>query len=446
MEPHDPLSLGRWFELSYRHPVFHIRDINAKVEMNRYWKDLNSWVSVAVALPEDTESIRIRKTTIALVTMAIIPINLAWTVSFFSLGLNTVAGINLATGMMFSAAIVFLFRTKKFGTYLNIMIFIAMIYSVGLHISLGGIVNSGVSFAVALLGPLAASILLNRRNTFTWAFVYVIAFTLLLALDEEIVIAAPELPANFGIINGFFGIAFLTFMSITMTLYLVRQLEIAQEQADGLLFNMLPRKVAARLKKKSETIADGYESASILFADIVGFTSLTDELNPAEMIDLLNMIYSHFDSLVEKHGVEKIRTIGDNYMVAAGVPSPRPDHAHALAYLALDMLEFCENLEPVPVGDKPLSFRIGINSGSLVAGVIGSKRFQYDIWGDAVNVASRMESHGLPGKIQVTKATHDLIEGDFVFTPRGPITVKGKGEMQTWFLEGKMNKLEQIHG
>jgi guanylate cyclase len=324
------------------------------------------------------------------------------------------------------------------------MILIAMIYSVGLHISLGGIVNSGMSFAVALLGPLAASILLNRRATFTWAFVYVVAFTILLALDDVIALEAPELPANFSSINGFFGIAFLTFMSITMTLYLVRELESAQEQADGLLFNMLPRTIAARLKENPETIADAYDTASILFADIVGFTSLTDELNPTEMIDLLNRIYSHFDVLVEKHGVEKIRTIGDNYMVAAGVPSPRPDHAQALASMALDMLEFCENLSPA--GNTILNLRIGINSGSLVAGVIGSKKFQFDIWGDVVNVASRMESHGLPGKIQITRETQELLDDDFVLTPRGTINVKGKGEMQTWFLEGKADSREQLDG
>jgi guanylate cyclase len=376
--------------------------------------------------------------------MAIVPINLAWTASFFSLGLNVVAGINLATGIMFTAVIVFLYRTRKFKTYLNIMILIAMIYSVGLHISLGGIVNSGMSFAVALLGPLAASILLNRRATFTWAFVYVVAFTILLALDDVIALEAPELPANFSSINGFFGIAFLTFMSITMTLYLVRELESAQEQADGLLFNMLPRTIAARLKENPETIADAYDTASILFADIVGFTSLTDELNPTEMIDLLNRIYSHFDVLVEKHGVEKIRTIGDNYMVAAGVPSPRPDHAQALASMALDMLEFCENLSPA--GNTILNLRIGINSGSLVAGVIGSKKFQFDIWGDVVNVASRMESHRLPGKIQITRETQELLDDDFVLTPRGTINVKGKGEMQTWFLEGKADSREQLDG
>jgi guanylate cyclase len=405
--------------------------------MQNSWKDFVSWVGATVAQPEDTESIRIRKTTITLISLALIPINLTWTVSFFSLGLNGAAGINLVTGVLIAAVIVFLFRTWKFGTYLNIVIFIAIIYSVGLHISLGGIVNSGVSFAVALLGPLGASIVLNRRTTFVWATVFVVAFTILLALDGVISSEAPDLPANFGIINGFFGIAMLTFLSIAMTLYLVRELEIAQDRADGLLFNMLPRKVAARLKEKPEKIADAYESGSIMFADIVGFTSLSTDLNPKEMIDLLNMIYSHFDTLVEKHGVEKIRTIGDNYMVAAGVPTPRSDHAHALAYLGLDMLEFCENLKPA--GNKKLSFRIGINSGPLTAGVIGSKKFQFDIWGDVVNVASRMESHGLPGKIQITKETHDLLDGDFVLTPRGTIAVKSKGEMQTWILEERAN-------
>ena len=406
--------------------------------MFKSWKDLVSWVGTAVTLPEDKESIHIRKTTITLISLALIPMNLVWTASFFSLGLDLVAGINLTTGIMITAAVVFLFWTRNFRAYLNITIFIAMVYSVGLHISLGGIVNSGVSFAAALLGPLGASILLNRRNTYVWATVFVVAFTILLALDEVIAIEAPDLPANFGTINGFFGISMLTFLSITMTLYLVRQLEIAQDRADGLLFNMLPRKVAAQLKEKPGKIADAYESASILFADIVGFTSLTNELKPTEMIDFLNMVYSHFDILVEKHGAEKIRTIGDNYMVAAGVPMPRSDHAQALAYLGLDMLEFCENMKLV--GNRKLEFRIGINSGSLVAGVIGSNKFQYDIWGDAVNIASRMESHGLPGKIQVTKETYELIKTDFALMPRETITVKGKGELQTWFLEGKTDK------
>ena len=151
------------------------------------------------------------------------------------------------------------------------------------------------------------------------------------------------------------------------------------------------------------------------------------------MIELLNQIYSHFDALVEKYGVEKIRTIGDNYMVASGVPTPRPDHAQALAHLALDMLTYCEYLKKE---GRALQFRIGINSGPLIAGIIGNQKFQYDIYGDTVNTASRMESHGEAGKIQVSQATYELLKDEFIMEQRGMIDVKGKGPMNTWFLMG----------
>jgi adenylate cyclase len=150
------------------------------------------------------------------------------------------------------------------------------------------------------------------------------------------------------------------------------------------------------------------------------------------MVELLNEIYSHFDSLIENHGAEKIRTIGDNYMIAAGLPRPRADHAQALARLALEMNAYIASL--APVGDRRLAYRIGINSGPVIAGVIGHKKFAYDVWGDAVNTASRMESQGIPGKIQITQATYELLKDDFVCELHGSLEVKGKGQMETWFL------------
>ena len=188
------------------------------------------------------------------------------------------------------------------------------------------------------------------------------------------------------------------------------------------------------MKDGSRTIADHFDSVSVIFADVVGFTTLTAKMAPGELVGLLNEFFSYFDSLVEKYGLEKIRTIGDNYMVAAGVPRPRNDHADALARMVLDMIEYCSSR--AIVADVPLQFRIGMNSGPTVAGVIGHKKFQYDLWGDAVNTASRMESHGVPGKIQVTRETYDLIKDDFVFTARSAVDVKGKGNMETWFLDG----------
>jgi adenylate cyclase len=211
-----------------------------------------------------------------------------------------------------------------------------------------------------------------------------------------------------------------------------RLLRVEQERSEDLLLNILPPEIAARLKGGEQTIADHYPSVSILFADLVGFTPLTNVLSPNEMVELLNEIYSHFDSLIEKYGVEKIRTIGDNYMIASGLPRPRPDHAQSLANLALEMNTYIASLDPV--AGHHLSFRMGINSGSVIAGVIGRKKFAYDVWGDAVNIASRMESQGVPGKIQITRNTYGLLKDDFVCELVGSIDVKGIGQMETWFL------------
>jgi adenylate cyclase len=169
-----------------------------------------------------------------------------------------------------------------------------------------------------------------------------------------------------------------------------------------------------------------------LFADLVGFTPLTAKMAPIEMVNLLNEIFSYFDELVEKYDLEKIRTIGDSYMVAAGVPRVCKDHAHAIVSMALEMRDFILRLPPIE--EKQIEFRIGINSGPVVGGVIGRKKFVYDVWGDAVNVASRMESHGKANQIQITEATYRLVQHDFICTPRGRIEVKGRGEMETWFV------------
>jgi class 3 adenylate cyclase len=211
-------------------------------------------------------------------------------------------------------------------------------------------------------------------------------------------------------------------------------LRVEQDKAESLLLNILPRSIADRLKVDPDTIADQFSAASILFADIVDFTPLSDRLAPAEVVGVLDHLFTHFDELAERHGAEKIKTIGDAYMVAAGVPTPRPDHARAMALLALDMRETMRSRDAV--GHLGLELRIGINSGPVVAGVIGRKRFLYDLWGDAVNTASRMESHGTPGQIQVTQATYELLKDEFELEPRGSIPIKGKGEVETWYLVG----------
>jgi adenylate cyclase len=326
------------------------------------------------------------------------------------------------------------FAPRRFSIFINTFFAATLVALALIQYGLGGFVASGNAFSTALLIPLAASLLLNRRATAVWAALFLGVYMMLFVLNERAAAAAPDVPPHFEVINGFFSVLVLTSFGVSMILYLVRQLARLHERADNLLYNMMPRTVASRLKENPGTIAEHCDSASVMFADIVGFTELSTALPPADMVALLNRIYSHLDGLAEKHGVEKIRTIGDNYMAAAGVTSARPDHAQALARMALEALAYCDSLELV--GGEKLAFRVGINSGPLMAGVVGTARLQFDIWGDAVNTASRMESHGLPGRIQVTEATYRLLKDTFALEPRGTIEVKGKGPMETWFVKG----------
>ena len=208
-----------------------------------------------------------------------------------------------------------------------------------------------------------------------------------------------------------------------------------REKYESLLLNNITNDIASKLKNESRTIADHFEGASILFADVVDFTPMSAKMSPTELVELLNEVFSYFDTLVEKYDVEKIKTIGDCYMVASGVPRPRSDHAQVLVRLALEMRAFVSQRT---FGEHKVSLRIGINSGAVVAGVIGRKKFIYDLWGDAVNTASRMESHGSEGTIQITRATYELIKSDFVCESRGTVYVKGKGEMEAWQIQGDL--------
>lgn len=206
------------------------------------------------------------------------------------------------------------------------------------------------------------------------------------------------------------------------------------EQSRTLLHNVLPAEIADQLKNNPGTITNGFDNATILFSDIVGFTAISQTMPPKKMVGFLNLIFSRFDDLAEKYGLEKIKTIGDAYMCTAGIPRRRQDHAEAAAFMAMDMMEEFSKISKDL--DQTLRLRIGINSGAVVAGIIGKKKFSYDLWGDAVNTASRMASYGMPGEIQVSSATHELLMGSFIFEERGPIEIKGKGLMKTYLLRG----------
>ena len=215
----------------------------------------------------------------------------------------------------------------------------------------------------------------------------------------------------------------------------LKELSAEREKADQLLLNVLPHPIANRLKNEQSTIADSFAEATVLFADIVGFTAMASHTSPVELVSLLNQIFSAFDRLAELHGLEKIKTIGDAYMVVGGIPVHREDHVESVAQMALDMQEAISRFNQEK--NSEFTMRIGISTGPVVAGVIGIKKFIYDLWGDTVNIASRMESHGLPGCIQVTVSTYERLKDKFKLEKRGVIQVKGKGEMTTYLLLGR---------
>ncbi|NBV22115.1 MAG: response regulator [Proteobacteria bacterium] len=219
---------------------------------------------------------------------------------------------------------------------------------------------------------------------------------------------------------------------------LLRQVREAQAQSEALLLNILPRAIADRLKAGESTIVDHLPEVTVLFADLVGFTELSARISGTEMVHLLDELFTTFDHLAQAQGLEKIKTIGDAYMVVGGLPIPRPDHAQAIAELALNMIHAVE--ERFGGGAFPLQIRIGINSGPVVAGVIGRNKFSYDVWGDTVNLASRMESHGVTGTIQVSEATHRRIASQYHFIRRELVQVKGKGDLTAWLLTGRRDQ------
>ena len=212
-----------------------------------------------------------------------------------------------------------------------------------------------------------------------------------------------------------------------------------QECTEELLLNILPSPIAQRLKRAESTIADNFADVTVLFADLVNFTEISAEIPPTRLVDLLNKIFSEFDQLAEKHSLEKIKTIGDAYMVVGGLPTTRPDHAEAIAEMALDMQQKITRFKGL--NGEPFRLRIGINTGPVIAGVIGTKKFTYDLWGDTVNVASRMESHGVAGCIQVTPTTYERLKDKYVFEERGVTHIKGKGDMVTYWLMGRADHM-----
>jgi guanylate cyclase len=295
----------------------------------------------------------------------------------------------------------------------------------------GGLLASGMVVIFGLAAVLGSLVAISLEAAIWWfvAFAASVVYAVVIPNWVEPIyeLSDPEADAAFNLVA-------MGILTLAVLAYFVHQRDRFQHRSDDLLHNILPDEIAARLKDGSTMIADDFPSASVLFADVVGFTPMSAGMSPPELVGLLNDVFTTFDGFVAELGLEKIKTVGDEYMVAAGVPRARADHAHATADLALRIRDHVATNQ---VKDHRLSLRIGINSGPVTAGIIGTHKFSYDLWGDTVNTASRMESEGVPGSIQVSPSTYELIKDEYVCEARGPIRVKGKSEMETYLLIAK---------
>jgi adenylate cyclase len=393
---------------------------------------LDRLLSFAV-LPDDTmETIR-SKRLLSGAVMAGMPVTL---LSMFELAFGSgVPGAALIVGATFltsaGALLAMWWNPKTFPGVMHVIVLVNILVSSSLVILFGGFLASGANSVWGMLVVLGAVAIFEDGRAVFWLVVYVIVNLVAAAIAANAgpVMTLPEVE-----FNGLFNLMIVAVFIFFILLYYVRQRAMLLRQSDALLRNVLPDSIAERLKRSDDRIAESFESASILFADVAGFTPMSAEMTPEELVALLDQVFSGFDDLVEERGLEKIKTIGDAYMAAAGVPRSRPDHAVAICDLALAMQEQVETRE---YGGRRIRFRIGINSGPVVAGIIGRRKFSYDLWGDAVNTASRMESLGTPGVIQITESTCRLIQAEFVCEPQGHIEVKGKGSMPVWHLIGR---------
>jgi adenylate cyclase len=388
--------------------------------------------------PDDGEDVRLRKSMLVFSTIMFLFAGFLWGLMYFVLHETAAGWIPFGYGIVSSISLIWFALTRRYHFFRFSQLLLILLLPFLLMAALGGYINGSVVIIWAIIAPMGALIFDEPGRAPAWFLGY-LGLVILSGFLQPYVQRANALSPqavllffvlNVSVVSTFVFVLLYAFMRQRNALLALVRIE--QAKADNLLLNILPAEIAAILKNENRTIADHFPGASILFADMVGFTPMTASMAPADMLDLLNEVFTYFDGLVDKYGVEKIRTIGDSYMVASGVPRPRADHAQALAHMALEMRTFVQT-SPVCVNRK-LNFRIGINSGPVVAGVIGRKKFIYDLWGDAVNTASRMESTGTPGCIQITRETYELIQDEFVCEPRGTIQVKGKGEMETWYL------------
>jgi len=374
---------------------------------------------------------------------------LLWGSMYYYYGAKTSALIPGGYGVLSFLSLLFFHWYKNFNVFRTIQLTLILLLPCLLHLSLGDFVSSSAVIIWSTLCPLGALAFHNTKAATYWFLLFLAAVISVFLLENRLFHVETKLPGS--LVNVLFVLNILAVTSLTFYVlrYFVNQNELVKkklkleqemlaaerEKSEKLLLNILPPTIAKRLKEGETVIANEYNEAAVLFADIVGFTSISQNITPAMLVENLNKIFTYFDKLVEEFGLEKIKTIGDAYMAASGLTEFKHEHIMKMADLALAMTNGIKKFSLD--GHTKCDVRIGIDAGPVIAGVIGSKKFSYDIWGDAVNTASRMESSGAPGKIQISQKFYEHIKDGYECEYRGQTEIKGKGNMNLYFLLSK---------
>ncbi len=386
--------------------------------------------------PGDSDLARLQKGALAISSVTVTVLAFIWVGVYLALDLPVSAAIPVAYQVVSVLGLIAFARTGNYAVFRFSNIVLMLLLPFLLQWSLGGYVASSAVSLWALVAAIGALFFYSAREATPWFGAFV-ALTVVSGLIDPALSASPaSIPAPIALAFFVLNVLGVSLTAYLLLQYAVRERDAALALSDGLLLNVLPAAIANRLKRTPGVIADRHEDVTVLFADIAGFTPFAERTSPERLVGFLDDVFSTFDELTRRHGLEKIKTIGDAYMAVGGLPEPRPDHAEAVVELALDMQDALARLHTATGLD--LELRIGIASGPVVAGVIGRHRLLYDLWGDTVNTASRMESHGVAGRIQVTEATAQRLAGRYRFEERGEIEIKGKGRLTTYLLVGRI--------
>jgi guanylate cyclase len=392
--------------------------------------------------PDDTEQDRLRKRVMTLTTMTLVAVIGGWPITYLILGLYGAAIIPATYVLITAVAFVVFARTKNGILFRNVQFGLLLVFPALLQWLLGGYVGGSAVVIFAALAPILSLMVVGRRSSVALMAGFAAIVAGLGLADVLIARAAPVVPTGVAV-----GLTVLNIVGVVVIVYFPLSfyitaftrahvaLQVERQRSDQLMDSLMPAAIASRLKGGEQVIADQLSGVAVLFADMVGFTSVTQRLPAGQVVRRLNLAFTSFDRLTDEFGLDKIKTIGDSYMVASGLSGDDPASVHVLADLALAMREASRDLSLD--GESPLELRFGIDVGPVIAGVVGEQMLSYDLYGDVVNTASRMASHATPGRIQVTARVRNQCDGEFVFESRGSIEVKGKGSMETFFLDGR---------